>query len=125
VTPVRHHVQLLTQVTRDTVVNAEPDFVQRLWLHQLAAGQEIEAPRPTEVFAGTGGVRLRLARATAAAPSGAGGVHRRGCTGLVTGDVVHYADMPGWNDVITVRTPPRATSMSSWTSGCSFLFVEP
>ncbi|MFE1229488.1 NAD(P)/FAD-dependent oxidoreductase [Streptomyces sp. NPDC059442] len=46
-----------------TVVNAEPDFVQRLRLHQLAAGQEIEAPRLAEVFAGTG-IRLLLARAT-------------------------------------------------------------
>ncbi|MFI0987185.1 NAD(P)/FAD-dependent oxidoreductase [Streptomyces exfoliatus] len=50
-----------------TVVNAEPDFVQRLRLHQLAAGQEIEAPRLTEVFAGTE-VRLRLARVTAIDP---------------------------------------------------------
>ncbi|MFJ5833655.1 NAD(P)/FAD-dependent oxidoreductase [Streptomyces sp. NPDC093089] len=50
-----------------TVVNAEPDFVQRLRLHQLAAGQEIEAPKLAEVFAGTG-VRLRLARVTAVDP---------------------------------------------------------
>lgn len=50
-----------------TVVNAEPDFVQRLRLHQLAAGQEIEAPRLAEVFAGTE-VRLRLARVTAVDP---------------------------------------------------------
>ena len=33
-----------------TVVNAEPDFVQRLRLHQLAAGREIEAPRLADVF---------------------------------------------------------------------------
>ncbi|MEV6201102.1 FAD-dependent oxidoreductase [Streptomyces sp. NPDC051771] len=50
-----------------TVVNAEPEFVQRLRLHQFAAGQEIEAPRLAEVFAGTG-VRLRLARVTAVDP---------------------------------------------------------
>ncbi|TXS52311.1 NAD(P)/FAD-dependent oxidoreductase [Streptomyces sp. t39] len=50
-----------------TVVNAEPDFVQRLRLHQLAAGQEIEAPRLADVFAGTG-IRLRLARVTAVDP---------------------------------------------------------
>ncbi|MFJ7779414.1 NAD(P)/FAD-dependent oxidoreductase [Streptomyces yangpuensis] len=50
-----------------TVVNAEPDFVQRLRLHQLAAGQEIEAPQLTEVFAGTG-IRLRLARVTGVDP---------------------------------------------------------
>lgn len=50
-----------------TVVNAEPRFVQRLRLHQLAAGQEIEAPALTDVFAGTG-VRLRVARVTAVDP---------------------------------------------------------
>ncbi|MGW0418220.1 NAD(P)/FAD-dependent oxidoreductase [Streptomyces sp. NPDC003015] len=50
-----------------TVVNAEPDFVQRLRLHQLAAGQEIEAPQLADVFAGTG-IRLRLARVTAVDP---------------------------------------------------------
>jgi NADH:ubiquinone reductase (H+-translocating) len=50
-----------------TVVNAEPDFVQRLRLHQLAAGQEIAAPPLTDVFAGTG-VRLRLARVAAVDP---------------------------------------------------------
>ncbi|MEU8434154.1 FAD-dependent oxidoreductase [Streptomyces sp. NPDC029216] len=53
--------------TEITVVNAEPDFVQRLRLHQFAAGQEIEAPQLTDVFAGTG-VRVRLARVTAVDP---------------------------------------------------------
>jgi NADH dehydrogenase FAD-containing subunit len=47
-----------------TVVNAEPDFVERLRLHQVAAGQELRHRPLTEVFAGTG-VRLRIARATA------------------------------------------------------------
>ncbi|GGS80715.1 NAD(P)/FAD-dependent oxidoreductase [Streptomyces cinerochromogenes] len=50
-----------------TVVNAVPDFVQRLRLHQLAAGQEIETPKLADVFAGTG-IRLRLARVTAVDP---------------------------------------------------------
>ncbi|WP_052851066.1 NAD(P)/FAD-dependent oxidoreductase [Streptomyces avicenniae] len=50
-----------------TVVNAVPDFVQRLRLHQLAAGQEIGAPRLADLFAGTG-IRLRLARVTAVDP---------------------------------------------------------
>ncbi|MEO3876718.1 FAD-dependent oxidoreductase [Nonomuraea sp. B12E4] len=53
--------------TEITVVNAVPDFVQRLRLHQLAAGQEIKAPKLTDVFAGTG-IRLRLARVTAVDP---------------------------------------------------------
>ncbi|WP_432149356.1 NAD(P)/FAD-dependent oxidoreductase [Streptomyces sp. bgisy029] len=47
-----------------TLVNAEPDFVERVRLHQLAVGQELR-PRPfSEMFAGTG-IRLRLARVTA------------------------------------------------------------
>lgn len=50
--------------TEITVVNAEPDFVERLRLHQLAAGQQIEAYKLTDVLAGTG-IRLRLARVTA------------------------------------------------------------
>ncbi|MDT5016419.1 MAG: hypothetical protein QOD39_2579 [Mycobacterium sp.] len=50
--------------TEITVVNAVPDFVQRLRLHQFAAGQKIENPQLTEVFGGTG-IQLRLARVTA------------------------------------------------------------
>jgi NADH dehydrogenase len=46
-----------------TVVNAEPDFVERLRLHQLAAGQDLRHRPLTEVFAGTG-IRLRVARVT-------------------------------------------------------------
>lgn len=53
--------------TEITVVNAEPDFVQRLRLHQLAVGQEIKAPKLADVFAGTG-IRLRLAQVTAVDP---------------------------------------------------------
>ncbi|MFP3987512.1 FAD-dependent oxidoreductase [Streptomyces sp. E11-3] len=53
--------------TEITVINAEPEFVQRLQLHRLAAGQEIEAPKLADVFAGTG-IRLRLARVTAVDP---------------------------------------------------------
>lgn len=49
--------------TEITVVNAVPDFVQRLRLHQLAAGRDIEAPKLADVFAGTG-IRLRVARVT-------------------------------------------------------------
>ncbi|MGY4992228.1 NAD(P)/FAD-dependent oxidoreductase [Streptomyces sp. 900105245] len=47
-----------------TLVNAEPDFVERVRMHQLATGQELR-PRPFgEMFAGTG-VELRLAKVTA------------------------------------------------------------
>lgn len=47
-----------------TLVNAAPDFVERVRMHQLAAGQDL-APRPFgEMFAGTG-VELRVGRVTA------------------------------------------------------------
>lgn len=49
------------------VVNAEPDFVQRLQLHRIAAGQEIAAPQLSEVFAGTP-IQLRVARVVAVDP---------------------------------------------------------
>ncbi|MGP3917287.1 NAD(P)/FAD-dependent oxidoreductase [Nonomuraea sp. 10N515B] len=46
-----------------TLVNAEPDFVERVRMHQLATGQDLK-PRPfSEMFAGTG-VELRLAKVT-------------------------------------------------------------
>ncbi|MFE1949610.1 NAD(P)/FAD-dependent oxidoreductase [Streptomyces sp. NPDC059524] len=46
-----------------TLVNAEPDFVERVRMHQLAAGQDL-TPRPfAEMFAGTG-VTLKLAKVT-------------------------------------------------------------
>jgi NADH dehydrogenase FAD-containing subunit len=46
-----------------TLVNAEPDFVERVRMHQLAAGQDL-IPRPLgEMFAGTG-VELKLAKVT-------------------------------------------------------------
>ncbi|MFF1484731.1 NAD(P)/FAD-dependent oxidoreductase [Streptomyces sp. NPDC058319] len=46
-----------------TLVNAEPDFVERVRLHQLASGQDL-APRPLrKMFEGTG-VTLRIARVT-------------------------------------------------------------
>ncbi|RKS08551.1 NADH dehydrogenase FAD-containing subunit [Nocardiopsis sp. Huas11] len=47
-----------------TVVNAEPDFVERMRLHQLAAGREQRRFGLAEMFAGTG-IRLRVARVTA------------------------------------------------------------
>ncbi|NUU21435.1 MAG: FAD-dependent oxidoreductase [Streptomycetaceae bacterium] len=53
--------------TEITVVNAEPDFVQRMRLHQLAVGRDVEAPKLADVFAGTG-IQLRLARVTAVEP---------------------------------------------------------
>ncbi|MGW3942520.1 NAD(P)/FAD-dependent oxidoreductase [Streptomyces phaeochromogenes] len=50
--------------TEITVVNAEPVFVERMRMHQLAAGRELATRRLADVFAGTG-VRPRMARVTA------------------------------------------------------------
>ncbi|MGW2831519.1 NAD(P)/FAD-dependent oxidoreductase [Streptomyces sp. NPDC001286] len=47
-----------------TLVNAEPDFVERVRMHQLATGQDL-SPRPlADMFAGTG-VDVQVARITA------------------------------------------------------------
>ncbi|MBL1076057.1 FAD-dependent oxidoreductase [Nocardia sp. 2] len=47
-----------------TVVNADPDFVERIRLHQLAAGQELPVRPLRKVFAGTG-IQVRIARVDA------------------------------------------------------------
>nr|WSW64983.1 FAD-dependent oxidoreductase [Streptomyces sp. NBC_00995] len=53
--------------TEITVVNAAPDFVERMRLHQLAIGRELAFRSLTDVFAGTG-VRLLPARVTGIDP---------------------------------------------------------
>ncbi|MEU6198436.1 FAD-dependent oxidoreductase [Streptomyces sp. NPDC047061] len=85
-----------------TLVNAEPDFVERVRMHQLATGQELR-PRPfAEMFDGTG-VELRLARVTAV------DVDRKTVTAEVAGpdgdhaleleyDTLVYALGSAWND---------------------------
>jgi NADH dehydrogenase FAD-containing subunit len=50
--------------TEITLVNAEPEFVERVRLHQLATGQDLKPRALADVFAGTG-VQLRIARVTA------------------------------------------------------------
>jgi NADH:ubiquinone reductase (H+-translocating) len=50
--------------TEITIVNADPDFVERVRMHQLATGQELKRRRLRDIYAGTG-VRVRLARVTA------------------------------------------------------------
>ena len=46
-----------------TVVNAVPDFVERIRLHQVAAGRELRRHSLADIFAGTG-INLRVARVT-------------------------------------------------------------
>ncbi len=50
--------------TEITVVNADPDFVERVRMHQLATGQDLKPRALSDVYAGTG-VQVRLARVTA------------------------------------------------------------
>ena len=47
-----------------TLVNAEPDFVERVRMHQVATGQELRHRPLADMLAGTG-VTLRIARVTA------------------------------------------------------------
>ncbi|MFJ3622411.1 NAD(P)/FAD-dependent oxidoreductase [Streptomyces iakyrus] len=86
-----------------TLVNAEPDFVERVRMHQLAAGQDL-APRPfDEMFEGTG-VALKQGKVTTvdvdrrtvtvAAPEGA----RQGADEVLPYDTLVYALGSGWND---------------------------
>ncbi|MFE2065939.1 NAD(P)/FAD-dependent oxidoreductase [Streptomyces sp. NPDC059467] len=78
-----------------TLVNAEPDFVERVRMHQLAVGQELR-PRPfAEMFAGTG-VALELATVTAV------DVDRKtvtaGAAEEIAYDTLVYALGSAWND---------------------------
>lgn len=87
-----------------TLVNAEPDFVERVRLHQLAAGQDLR-PRPLrDMLAGTG-VVLKQARVTGidvdrrtvtvvgTASQGGGGAAEE-----LAYDTLVYALGSGWND---------------------------
>lgn len=112
--------------TEITVVNAEPDFVQRLRLHQLAAGRQIEAPQLTDVFAGTG-IRLRLARVTAVDPdrqvvavADADGGGEIGYDTLLyaLGSRVTTHGVPGVAEHAfdVACRPPRCACASAWTA---------
>ncbi|MER5870304.1 FAD-dependent oxidoreductase [Streptomyces sp. NPDC002044] len=86
-----------------TLVNAEPDFVERVRLHQLAAGEDLR-PRPFgEMFAGTG-VELKLGAVTAvdvdrkAVTVAAANGPRAGGLEEVPYDTLVYALGSGWDD---------------------------
>jgi NADH dehydrogenase FAD-containing subunit len=95
-----------------TLVNAEPDFVERVRLHQLATGQELRRRPLREMLAGTGAT-LRVARVTAvdvdrrtvsltAAAGGSGGAGPAGSAGggpdELSYDTLVYALGSTWND---------------------------
>ena len=50
--------------TEITVINADPDFVERVRMHQLATGQELTRRELSDIYPATG-VTARLARVTA------------------------------------------------------------
>ncbi|MER7009026.1 FAD-dependent oxidoreductase [Dactylosporangium sp. NPDC000555] len=96
-----------------TLVNAEPDFVERVRMHQLAAGQDLK-PRPfREMFAGTG-VGLRLAKVTGVdvdrktvAVIDANGAEE------LTYDTLVYALGSGWNAQDVPGTTEHADEIAS------------
>jgi NADH dehydrogenase FAD-containing subunit len=81
-----------------TLVNAGPDFVERVRMHQLAVGQELP-PRPLrEMFAGTG-VDVRIAQVTGVDVDRRTVAVRAGSSaGELTYDTLVYALGSGWND---------------------------
>ncbi|MEU8961940.1 FAD-dependent oxidoreductase [Streptomyces sp. NPDC048491] len=92
-----------------TLVNAEPDFVERVRLHQLATGQGLR-PRPlSEMFAGTG-VEVRLAEVTGVDVDrrtvgvvdtngvNTNGVDENGAAEDLPYDTLVYALGSGWSD---------------------------
>ncbi|MFD9009533.1 NAD(P)/FAD-dependent oxidoreductase [Streptomyces sp. NPDC059552] len=96
-----------------TLVNPEPDFVERVRLHQIAAGQDLR-PRPfDEMFAGTG-VEVKLAKVTAVdvdrkavAVSAANGPEE------LEYDTLVYALGSGWNDGGVPGAAEHADEISS------------
>ncbi|WP_405903175.1 FAD-dependent oxidoreductase [Streptomyces sp. NBC_00656] len=103
-----------------TLVNAEPDFVERVRMHQLATGQEL-APRPfSEMFAGTG-VALKYAKVTAVDPdrkhvtvAGADTDTGTGTDGAeeLPYDTLVYALGSGWNSQGVPGTAEHAHEIS-------------
>ncbi|MEU1537054.1 FAD-dependent oxidoreductase [Actinacidiphila glaucinigra] len=81
-----------------TLVNAEPDFVERVRMHQLAAGQDL-TPRPLgEMFAGTG-VELKAAKVTGVdADRRTVAVHGADGDEELAYDTLVYALGSGWKD---------------------------
>ncbi|SMQ19566.1 NADH dehydrogenase, FAD-containing subunit [Streptomyces sp. Ag82_O1-12] len=101
-----------------TLVNAEPDFVERVRMHQLATGQDL-APRPfDEMFQGTG-VALKQAKVTALdADRRTVTVAALDTTGEAKGeeleyDTLVYALGSGWNDQGVPGTAEHAHEIAS------------
>ncbi|MGC4985113.1 NAD(P)/FAD-dependent oxidoreductase [Streptomyces sp. DT193] len=96
-----------------TLVNPEPDFVERVRMHQVATGQDLK-PRPFgEMFAGTG-VELKLAK-VAAVDADRRTVSVTGADGPaeLAYDTLVYALGSGWNDGDVPGTAAHADELAS------------
>lgn len=96
-----------------TLVNAEPDFVERVRMHELAAGKDLK-PRPlADILAGTG-VELRLAKVTAvdADRKTVAVIDADGAAELAY-DTLVYALGSGWNDLGVPGTAEHAYQIAS------------
>lgn len=93
-----------------TLVNAEPDFVERVRMHQVATGQDLK-PRPFRaIFAGTG-VELKLGEVT-----GIDVEHRTvtvGGAGELAYDTLVYALGSRWNDQAVPGAGEHAYELAS------------
>ncbi|WP_328498661.1 FAD-dependent oxidoreductase [Streptomyces sp. NBC_00414] len=109
-----------------TLVNAEPDFVERVRMHQLAVGQDLR-PRPlSEMFEGTG-VELRIAKVTGvdadrktvtvveqgSGAERAGGAEEHGDAEQLPYDTLVYALGSRWNDQGVAGTAEHAHQIAS------------
>ncbi|MFG3340440.1 NAD(P)/FAD-dependent oxidoreductase [Glycomyces sp. NPDC048151] len=96
-----------------TLVNAEPDFVERVRMHQVTAGQDLK-PRPlAEMLEGTG-VELRLAKVTAVdADRKTVAVADADGAAELEYDTLVYALGSGWNDMGVPGTAEHAYEIAS------------
>jgi NADH dehydrogenase len=96
-----------------TVVNAEPDFVERVRMHQLATGQDLK-PRPfKEIFAGTG-IKLKIAKVTSVdVNSKTVTVSDANSTGELAYDTLVYALGSGWDSQGVPGTAEHAYEIAS------------
>ncbi|GAA2155658.1 MULTISPECIES: NAD(P)/FAD-dependent oxidoreductase [Glycomyces] len=105
--------KLSPEDVRITLVNAEPDFVERVRMHQVAAGQDLKVRPLAEMLAGTG-VELRLAQVTAvdADRKTVAVIDADGAAELEY-DTLVYALGSRWNDMGVPGTAEHAHELAS------------
>ncbi|NUO59531.1 MAG: FAD-dependent oxidoreductase [Hamadaea sp.] len=96
-----------------TLVNAEPDFVERVRMHQVATGQELKHRPFREMFAGSG-VEVKIAKVTSVdvdrktvSVAGSSGVE------TLSFDTLVYALGSGWNAQGVPGTAEHAYELAS------------